>query len=589
MDYTVVGNLSSVFSPKTLSTFRIATTLEDVFFGNTQLFQTGKRQEELPPTLNFLSFRDQQSARHSRRIDRAWTGDEIISWFVPDKWGAHDLKFGALYTYTPLRLIAEGNMNGTFTFPGNLDFNRNDPRTYPERFSIRIGAQNILMKSHQVAWFVQDKWRISNRLTLSAGMRYELEIVPIPERDNPLFTDPSQYPVDKNNFSPRLGLSYVLDSSARTVLRGGYGKFFQTTSLTHLDNFFVTGVFSDSFTATFPPNNADPGPSSGRFPTNPYLVNGPTVNREQLARDFPPGSRQRNVGTVDFDNPDRVQPNTRQVSIGLERQLQPGVSVSADYIRSWNRDLYMRKDLNPGLRRSTSRTATIDRVNPNFVRSVLLLVNTGSFDYDSLQAQIEKRFSNRFAVRGSYTVSKGFGNTSLGDAEQSSFQLLDDMRLDLNEGPTNIDRRHNVVVSGTLDVPGTGGLRLSGVARAYSGTPFTIQDSNTDPDRNGILFDPLPPGSYSATRANGITVENKGGRNGAYGPGFFQLDLRAGYKFNLRETTNLEIFSEVFNLTNRSNFNSPSGDRRSTTYLVPTSLRGNGPTRTAQFGIRVSF
>ncbi|MBI2150364.1 MAG: hypothetical protein HYU27_07145 [Acidobacteria bacterium] len=110
----------------------------------------------------------------------------------------------------------------------------------------------------------------------------------------------------------------------------------------------------------------------------------------------------------------------------------------------------MRKDLNPGLRRSTSRTATIDRVNPNFVRSVLLLVNTGSFDYDSLQVQIEKRFSNGFALRGSYTVSKGFGNTALGDGEQSSFQLLDDMRLDLNQGPTNIDRRHNVVVSGTL-------------------------------------------------------------------------------------------------------------------------------------------
>jgi hypothetical protein len=86
-----------------------------------------------------------------------------------------------------------------------------------------------------------------------------------------------------------------------------------------------------------------------------------------------------------------------------------------------------------------------------------------------------------------------------------------------------------------------------------------------------------------------LRLENQGGRNGAYGPGFFQFDLRAGYRFGLRENTNLEVFSKVFNLTNRSNFNNPSGDRRSTTYLVPTSLQGNGPTRAAQFGIRVSF
>jgi len=151
---------------------------------------------------------------------------------------------------------------------------------------------------------------------------------------------------------------------------------------------------------------------------------------------------------------------------------------------------------------------------------------------------------------------------------------------------------------------GYAAIRLSGVvgdgacgkigrgtwgARSCSGAPFTIHDTSTDPDRNGILFDPLPAGTYTSSRPNAITVENAGGRGGAYGPGFFQFDLRAGYRFNLRDTTNLEFFSEIFNVTNRSNYNSPTGDRRSSTFLVPTSLRGNGPTRTAQFGIRVSF
>ena len=67
--------------------------------------------------------------------------------------------------------------------------------------------------------------------------------------------------------------------------------------------------------------------------------------------------------------------------------------------------------------------------------------------------------------------------------------------------------------------------------RMLSGTPFTIQDQNFDTDQNGILFDPLPAGTYSGTAPGSLqNVENKGGRNGARGPGFVQLDLRAGYR-----------------------------------------------------------
>ena len=92
-----------------------------------------------------------------------------------------------------------------------------------------------------------------------------------------------------------------------------------------------------------------------------------------------------------------------------------------------------------------------------------------------------------------------------------------------------MDRRHSVVISGRMEIPETRGATLSGVLRMLSGTPFTIQDTNIDADQNGILFDPLPAGTYSGTSADSMqNVENKGGRNGARGPGFMQLDLRAG-------------------------------------------------------------
>ena len=96
------------------------------------------------------------------------------------------------------------------------------------------------------------------------------------------------------------------------------------------------------------------------------LAGGPTVNRALLASLYPPGSRVKNNGTVWLDNPDRVIPYTDQFTAGYERQLWSTISVSADYVHARARDQLMLQDLNPGLRTSTSRTATLVRFNPAY-------------------------------------------------------------------------------------------------------------------------------------------------------------------------------------------------------------------------------
>ena len=109
--------------------------------------------------------------------------------------------------------------------------------------------------------------------------------------------------------------------------------------------------------------------------------------------------------------------------------------------------------------------------------------------------------------------------------------MLDDLNLDLNEGPTNVDRRHNLVISGQALVPKTHGLTVAWVMRALSGSQFTLIDSTTDPDRNGTFAEPLPAGSYvQHGPRNPFDVDFDGGRNGATGPGLFQTDLRLGYR-----------------------------------------------------------
>jgi hypothetical protein len=322
------------------------------------------------------------------------------------------------------------------------------------------------------------------------------------------------------------------------------------------------------------------------------LVNGPTVNHAAVAAAYPAGSRIRNTGTVNLDNPDRVIPYTDQFTAGYERQLFSTLSVSADYVHSRARDQLMIRDLNPGLRTSPARTALVVRTNPAYVQQVSQPVNAGEINYDALQVALVKRFASDYSYRVSYTLGYSRGNTSGAAIPLSGFQLLDDLNLDLNEGPTNVDRRHNLVVSGQAIVPKTRGLGFSWVMRALSGAPFTLFDSTTDPDLNGQFNEPLPAGSYTGTpgsRRNPWTVDFESERNGARGPGLFQADVRFFYRLRPGQNRNLDLFVDVFNITNRANFEVPLGDRRLPDFLNLTALRAGAVPTTVQFGTRIQF
>ena len=413
VDWTVVGNLSSIFGSNKVNTFRVSAVKEDVFFGN-PLFNEGKNQKILKPTLNFLSFSDQQSPRANRRLDTAYGADNIFAWFLPNRLGGdHDVKVGLSYLYSSLRTQDFGNMNGTFTFATDLPFNAANPRTYPERLSLRVGNPlDFLMKGHFIGGFVQDKWRPPPRVTVSVGLRYDLELVRTPNARNPLFggQGSSDYPVDGNNIAPRVGFTYALDDQSRSVVRGGFGTFFQKTSYTFLTAMFSAGRLSDSFTVNYPTNNAHPGPRAGALPTQPELVNGPVVTQAVFDQRFPAGVQNRNVGTVRFDNPDRQNAWSRQASLGYERQVGASLGVGIDFIRSEQRAQNVLKEFNPGLRDTTLATSTLRRTNPlvgatgEFAARVETLTNDGWINYNTVQVALTQRQRGGFSGRASYLV-----------------------------------------------------------------------------------------------------------------------------------------------------------------------------------------
>ena len=605
VDWTVVGNLSSVIGSTKVNTFRISAVSEDVFFGNPR-FNEGEPQESLPPLLDYLSFEDQQSARANRRLDVAYGADNVFAWFLPGKGGDHDMKFGVNYLYSSLRVQDFGNMNGVFVMNVDVPFNAANPRTYPERLSVRVpGPVDFLMDGHFIGLFAQDRWKLNNNLTINYGARYDIEILPTPNQENPLFADdPTGYPKDLNNIAPRLGFAWSLDEAGRSALRGGAGVFYQRTSYTFLTNMFSNGRNSDSFTVNFPTNTFDPGPRQGNLPTDPFLINGPVVNRTLLNQQFPAGTRVRNGGTVRFDNPDRINPYSRTYSIGYERQVGAMMGISVDFIRSEQRNQFVLMELNPLVRNGTLATNPVSRTNPlvgtvgEWAASVQTIEPVGEINYNSVQVSGTKRYGNNWQARISYAYSRGRGNLPTGQADVPDSQFLGDLNLDNEYGPTAVDRPHILTLTGSFDVPRTGGLKLSGVFRARSGTPISLRNTTFDHDSNGLTNNEyLAPGTYTgaapdAASPNSIpyTVEYDGGRAGARGPGYMQTDLRAGYRIQLGGGRTLDAFLDIFNLGNRANFANPSIDQRlPATFLRLLDVSDEGPTRTAQINVRFGF
>ena len=615
LDQTVVGTLSSVLGNSRVNTLRVNWTQEDVAFANPCYNGNGRNQAGCDPQLAFQNFTDGASNRAQARINDAYQIDNTFAWFIPGgKRGDHDVKIGAQYQYSTVLNSNDGNLNGTFTFGrSNGPYNASDPRTYPERFSIRVGGALISsQKVHFIGAFVQDKWKLTNKLTLSAGLRYDVEVTPIREEGNPYFGDVDAYPVDKDNFQPRIGFAYNLDGNGRSVLRGGAGRFFERTYFELTGGFYTGGTYITSQSRNFPLNNFDPGPRNGQMPTDPFLVNGPFITdamRDAIATQFPVGVQFQNTGAT-WDHPDRDVPSSYQVTAGYERQIGRNLSVSADYIRNMGRDLLFTEQLNPQLRATpvvaqsplqrqgsaalTEAQNQLRQLNPafvNFTTGVTIPLNLGRTDYDAFQLAVEKRYSANYSARLSYTLAYGRGNFSGAGIGSSDFQVLDDLHLDLNERPTSEDRRHNLVVSGTGTIPKTGGLTVSGIARYLSGLPFNLVNADLDPDRNGTIAEPLAAGGYQgAAAADAYAVDFDGTYFGARGPSFFKLDLRVGYRFGLKGVRTLEVFADIFNVTNRANFATPTGNRASADFLNLTgTLQGNSNPRLLQLGTRFAF
>ena len=274
VDQTLAANVNSVLSNTKVNTLRLTWTRENVAFANTCFNTNGRDLTQVRADAELPGL--QRSAGQHRRSRASTTASSSTT-----RWPgscpastATTTSSSAPSTSIPAPTNEnQGNLNGTFAFGrSNATFNAADPRTYPDRLTVRVGGPSrFFEKANYVSAFVQDKWRVDQRLTLSLGLRYDLESSRSPRPTTRWSSLPG-----RQEQLPAACRRHLRPRRRKSLLRGGYGRFYDKTHFELIGGIYTGTPFTSSFTVNFPTAAADAGPRNGQFPTDPFLVNGPT-------------------------------------------------------------------------------------------------------------------------------------------------------------------------------------------------------------------------------------------------------------------------------------------------------------------------
>ncbi len=547
--------------------------------------------------------------------------------------GSHTIKAGLLFLRHRLNGFSAFPVRGTFDFNGQYTRLNNATAVnatalqYYALADLAIGAtdaanRNILtgsfgMRTFQLAPYIQDTWRASDRLTLDYGLRWEISAPPyeVNNRWANLDIGTGQLQVaglngndrrlrnfDLKTLSPRAGLAYTLDKSKKTVLRAGFG-------ISYVDTLAGGAQLYKNLPYYFAQN---------------ITTSVDTVPTALLSQGFsiPVAPDPNNIAAISTGSPTVWNKNTRQSSVtqyslGIQRELRADTILDISYVGTASHHLLANSlNLNqtrPGAGAQGPRRPYYT-INPNLV-NVAYRDSAGDASYNSLQVHAEKRLSGGLNFGVSYTFAKylsDIGNANSG----GNNDVQDNACLRCNWGPTPDDLRHNLVVNHVYELPFGHGRRfvkdgvmsyllgpwnLSGVWSLHSGSPFTVfygtnvsNSSGGGTQRpNRIASGKLSSGQSisrwfdtSAFVAPGQFQFGNSGTGILTGPGYFNVDLTLERHIIFRERYDLNIRGESFNSFNRANFNNPGSTIGTATAGV---ISGTQAARILQVAVKLAF
>lgn len=447
--------------------------------------------------------------------------------------------------------------------------------------------------------FFQDAWRISPRLTLTYGFRWEVNPAPGDANGNLALTvrglnnPPTAtlappgtrlYETTYANFAPRVGIAYQPFRNRGTVVRAGFGQFFDLgsaftgTALTPGNYPFSRSTFFSNTPITNPALNGTAGPAN---------LNPPYPRLFAYAEDY-------------------ELPYTLQYSFAMEQPFGAANSVSASYVGAAGRRLGRLESLRPQTLQNAAYTR-IDYVN-----------NEGDSSYNSLQLQFKRRMSRRLQALLSYTWSQSIdtaSDESINNLQASANRLSPES----DRGPSAFDIRHAFTGSASYELPF--GFAVDTVVRARTASPVLVvtgRDSvglglmnvarpdvvpgqplylEADAFAGGRRFNPA---AFDAATPLAQGRQGTLGRNVLRGFGLSQVDLSIRRRFRLYEGLGLEFRADAFNVLNQANFANPTGVMTSgnfgrSTQILSTGLGGLNPLfqvggpRSLQLSLRVAF
>ena len=552
----------------------------------------------------------------------AYTAADTLRWTK----GRHQTSFGFEYRYQSLYknyrwlLDPYPTFDGTFTGYGVADFFLGMPNSLTQSAFGEVGQLHL----PSISAFAQDNIKVTPRLTVSLGIRYEPFVPYVDDGDRVsafrpgaksqvfvnapvglLFVGDPGVPrggteSDLNNLAPRVGFAWSPFGNARTSIRGGYGIFYDSSPMSAIANVFQNvapfgtritlepppGPFSDPYAGHSPFPLPFPPPKDISFPEGLTAATYPTRFRTAYLQDW---------------------------NLTIEHELFTNWVVRAAYAGSKGTGLLQGWELNPAYyipgQSTRANIASRRPYSPAF-ESIEMVGSGSNSNYNSLQLTLDKRFGRNFSLLANYTFAKsidyGSGAGTLWPDYSNPFDFSHD------RGLSDFNHTHRFVASGLWQLPAlsdysalvrtlAGGWNLGGVLALQSGQPFSIRSgqdnslSGVGLDRADLVGDPSRPAGVDPVRQwfntkafaqNATGTFGSSGRNILTGPAMQNVDFAVLKNFTLYEQAMLQFRAEFFNLFNHANFNLPANRLTQSTYGRITSALDP---RILQFGLKFRF
>jgi carboxypeptidase family protein/TonB-dependent receptor-like protein len=563
--------------------------------------------------------------------------------------GTHTYKAGVEYRRAIVNSFNDTNVRGALNFNSPATM-AGDPSGRPAASAainsladflagVTAGGSTILRGvtrrdtfTNNYGAFFQDDWKITRRLTLNYGVRYEYLGIFKEEFDRLSNFDPAAglvqvggqgglsnlYQPDYNNFAPRFGFAYDVLGNGKTILRGAYGMYYDTPS----QDFFLLQGFASGGPSS-PATN--PLPSLGVF-NAPVVGFGPGVPIYGAAGVAPTS----NISLFAVDLNLRT-PYISSYNLNVQHELRPGMALQVGYVGSQGRKLFRLRDINqaaPGVYADAAARNATRPFNGQFPQFSFInyLEASANSNYNALQTTFKQRLARGLSFFLTYTYSKSiddasngiFGGTRGVSFPQDSFNLAAERAVSV------FDQRHRFSGNFTYDMdflpsalkalpkPLTEGWQLGGIYTIASGlpvTPFMANDgSGTGElnDRPNLIGDPNSGGGRDASGFFNTTAFaapapgtfGTAGRNTIVGPRLNIFDLSLGKATKINDRFSTQFRAEFFNLFNYANLSLPVAQFGATNFGTITQTidvqqgnprLGDGGPRVIQFGLKLLF